>query len=281
MCRCSLAYGTPLQIQRAQHDVPIPSWDNLGQPSSSSSESGALDIFIALVTLTEVLGHYLEHIHSISKSFQPFKMTATDLEQLLLVWEEYLGSNIRRVVLRGTGLSAPGAANLRLSYLAVKLLLAQLYLDQETASPQHLEANGSSRYMQAQRIAEEIVHFTQELDESSLIGFWLPLNAHTLTSATNFLLRSALQQRDVLPNVPLDLAKDMISTLQAHRSRYSWDLANDCLATCGNVLERIQAGSPPGSPTCPNVEEFLDIEISVLDDLHADLGTGFDFDFEL
>lgn len=253
--------------------------DTLGEGQTPSDDRGAAEIFIALVTLTEVLGCYLEHMYCISKSLRHLSETSTSgLEQLLTNWEQTLGQDVRRVIVRGIDLKVPGAANFRLSYLAVKLLLRQLQLNLDrTSSPQ--EDSNSHHYIQAQRAAEEIVHLTQELDEVHLYGFWLPLNACSLTSATTFLLRSALRAKPAAHIPPLEIAKEMIATLQSHRRNYSWDLADDCLTTCCGIPEKIEARSPPTSPRCPDLQEFMDVDASVLDDVHRNLGIGFDFDF--
>ncbi|KAK2814059.1 hypothetical protein FQN50_000463 [Emmonsiellopsis sp. PD_5] len=283
--RCSLAYGIPLQIHRAQHDVPIPSEQDLSTPDASPAQVTATAIFIALISLTEVLGRYLEYVYRLTKDSQETSETSTiDLEILLGEWEETLSSDVRRVVIRGTDLSAPGAANLRLSYLAVKLLLRRIQLDLDRGMPQtEDESLNAPLYLRAQRAAEEIVHFVQELDESHFRGFWIPAHAFALTSATSFLLRSALRSSKNATggNTPLKLARDMIDTLRRHSEEHSWDLADNCLANCSEMLEKIEAGrrdySSNSTPLLSNFEEYPDIDVSVLDDLL----TGFRYPFEM
>ncbi|OJD28515.1 hypothetical protein ACJ73_00079 [Blastomyces percursus] len=281
---CSLAYGTPMQIHRAQHDVPVPNEEDLCPPGASPSHIAATSVFISLITLTDVLGRYLEYIYHVAKSSpDPFEISATDPELLLGEWEETLNDDIRKAVMRGTHLDAPGAANLRLSYLAVKLLLRRIQLDRDRDPLPAEEVFDCPFYLRAQRAAEDIVHFVQELDESHCRGFWIPANAFTLTSATSFLLRSALRPRNSGAhnnnNTPLKLARDMIDALQHHRRDFSWDLADNCLGNCSDMLEKIEAGINNNSgPPIPNCEEYPYVDMSVLDSLFTGFGDPFDMD---
>ncbi|PGH01110.1 hypothetical protein GX51_05425 [Blastomyces parvus] len=280
---CSLAYGTPMQIHRAQHDVPIPNTEDLCPTGASSSHVAATSVFISLITLTDVLGRYLEYIYHVAKSSpDPFEISATDPELLLGEWEEALSDDIRKAVMRGTHLDAPGAANLRLSYLAVKLLLRRIQLDRDRGPLPAEEASDCPFFLRAQRAAEDIVHFVQELDESQCRGFWIPANAFTLTSATSFLLRSALRPRNSSAhhsNTPLKLARDMIDALQHHRRNFSWDLADNCLGSCGEMLEKIEAGINNNSGLLlPNCEEYPYVDMSALDSLFTGFGDPFDMD---
>ncbi|KNG86371.1 Zn(II)2Cys6 transcription factor [Aspergillus nomiae NRRL 13137] len=239
---CSLAYGTPLHIHRAQYDVPYPTMDDLCPPNASHSQIAAALVFLSLITLTELLGTYLQHVYKVSESSPyPPETSSVDLERLLTDWEESLSDDIRCIVLRGTYLDAPGAANFRLAYLAVKLLLRRIQLDLDVDTMKADDDTTSPFYTQAQRAAEEIVHLVKELDESHCRGFWIPVHAFSLTSATTFLLRSGLRRRNARSNAPLNLAKDMVSTLRSHRNRFSWDLADNCLATCSDLVENLSS----------------------------------------
>ncbi|KAL4865299.1 hypothetical protein BDV12DRAFT_174822 [Aspergillus spectabilis] len=215
---CSLAYGTPLQVHRAQYDVPFPSVDDICPNPTPSHERAAASIFVALTTLTDVLARYLEHVYSVSRTpLQSPEMSELDLEQILRDWEESLSDDVRHLVLRGIHLDIPGAANFRLAYLAVKLLLRRLQLNMSRASLQVEDDTASPYYMHAQRAAEEIAYLVQELNEAQFRGFWIPVHAFSLTSATMFLLRSGLRMRSESRNSPLRIARDMVNTLQAHR----------------------------------------------------------------
>ena len=284
-CRCSLAYGTPLQVHRAQYDVPFPSVDDLCPPGSATPyHRAAASVFVALTTLTDVLARYLEHVYSVSKSFpQPGGTTEVDLEHILSEWEESLSDDVRRIVLRGTCLNIPGAANFRLAYLAVKLLLRRIQLDLNKGSMEVEDETASPFYMHAQRAAEEMVHLVQELDEAQLRGFWIPVHAFSLTSATMFLLRSGLRIRHQSRNTPLKIARDMINTLKAHRQNYDWDLADNCLGYCSELVEKIEMIDDDSDMAVPEFPDFsgnLDMDSSVLEELFFGI-SGFSEGFEL
>ncbi|KAJ5613240.1 hypothetical protein N7510_006434 [Penicillium lagena] len=272
---CSLAYGTPLQIHRAQYDVPFPTIGDLSSSDASTSQIAAASIFVALTSLTEVLSCYLEHVYSVSKDFT-LEKSAAELEQHFSEWRESLSDDIRLLLLRGAHLHAPGAANFRLAYLSVELLLRRIQLDLDKSSSQSDEETVSPFYMQARRAAEDIVLFMQELDESLLNGFWIPVNAFSLTSSTTFLLRSALRMKTSNSrNGPLRMAKDMVDALHTYQQDFSWDLADHCLANCGDLVEKISSveasGGDAWSPGFPVFSEYLDLDASVLDELF----TGF------
>ncbi|PYH69156.1 uncharacterized protein BO88DRAFT_443804 [Aspergillus vadensis CBS 113365] len=282
---CSLAYGTPLQVHRAQYDVPFPTMDYLLPSLETSSHEAAASIFIAFTTLTEVLGQYLEYIYHVSS---PVRKTMTSLSHLLTNWEDSLDTQTRHIIRRGTNLTTPGAANLRLAYLSVKLLLRRIALDlddeqTETSDIDNRNDSTSSSvsFTQVERVAEEIVHLVRELDEHQLRGFWIPAQAYSLTSATTFLLRSGLcrvksHSLDSGNNPPLELAKEMIATLQSHRQMFGWDLGDDCLSKCGELVERIASldnagtGLPLDEEASDSLQPF-DIDTSILDDLFWDM----------
>lgn len=230
----------------------------------------AASIFVALTSLTEVLSCYLEHVYSVSKVFTMEK-SAAELEQHLSEWEVSLSDDIRRLLLRGAHLHAPGAANFRLAYLSVKLLLRRIQLGLDKSTRQFDEETVSPFHTHAQRAAEDIVNLMQELDESHLNGFWIPVNAFSLTSSTTFLLRSALRMKTSNHrNAPLRMAKNMIDTLHSYQQDFSWDLADHCLANCGDLLERINSveasGGDAWSPGFPDFSEYLDLDASMLDE---------------
>ncbi|KAJ5630303.1 uncharacterized protein N7484_010403 [Penicillium longicatenatum] len=269
---CSLAYGTPVQIHRAQYDVPFPSISDMCSAGASPYQREAASIFIALLGLTDVLARYLEHLYSVSSDSASLGLSTFDLEQILSEWEETLTGDIRTLILRGTKLDGPGAANLRLAYLAVKLLLRRIQLGLSRSHVQVEEETSSPFYMQAQRAAEDIAHLMREMNEPQLGGFWIPLQAFSINSATMFLLRSGLRIRNRTQNSPLKTAKETIAILQAHRRNFDWDLADDCLNHCSDLVQRIAMNNPQINPDLP-IEDFsyfsenLDIDPSILDDL--------------
>ncbi|KAK6001691.1 hypothetical protein QM012_002181 [Aureobasidium pullulans] len=278
----SLAYGTPLLIHRAQYDVPVPSKELLAQSKTSTTQHTGFSVFLAMLTLTDVLSHYLEHVYHISR----VTTTATDrsastpfhLETFLTDWEDTLDDDIRRLVLRGNDLDRAGAANLRLSYLAVKLLLRRIVCDNISSSPEH-ESAAQAR-LQTQRVAEEIVLLVEELSHAHLRGFWMPMNGFTLTSATLFLLRDALKATNRTRNTSLKLAKDMITCLQNHRENQAWDLADDCLTNCADMTNRIEAGKNVESSGLADSQYVVDDDSLMFNDGVFGFTTAFDFNFE-
>jgi hypothetical protein len=234
---------------------------------------------VALTTLTDVLAHYLEHVYSVSRTFQPIILSEADLEQILRDWEESLGDDVRHLALRGTNLDIPGAANFRLAYLSVKLLLYRIQLNMNKSSLQVEDDTLSLFYMHAQRAAEEIAYLVQELDEAQCSGFWIPVHAFSLTSAASFLLRSGLRMKSRGRNTPLKIARDMVNALQAHRQNFDWDLADNCLTSCGELLDRIGAaesdsGVAAAAPASefPGIPEDLEIDPALLEELFGTTG---------
>ncbi|KAJ6031188.1 hypothetical protein N7540_001920 [Penicillium herquei] len=281
---CSLAYGTPLQVHRSQYDVPLPSVADLCQASVSSYEREAASIFVAFVSLTDVLARYLEYVYCVSKDSNTSQLSATSLEHLINDWEESLDDDIRLLVLQGTNLGGPGAANLRLGYLAIKLLLRRIQLDLNKSAIQ-AEDHVPLFYMQAQRAAEDIAHLIQELDEPQLRGFWIPVHSFSINSAMMFLLRSGLRMRHLNRNTPLRIARDMISALRAHSQNFGWDLADNCLAHCSDLVEMIAMNNPQvnadqSMSEFPYFSDELEIDLSGLDDLLLGI-TGFSDGFNL
>lgn len=267
--------------------MPFPVLDDLCGPSATPYQKGTASVFIAFTSLTDVLARYLEHVYSVSKDFPHSNEHA--LEQLLSDWEDSLSEDIRRIILRGTHLDIPGAANFRLAYLAVKLLLRRIQLDLNKGfeDPFTRDDTKLPYYKQAQRAAEDIALLIQELDGTQLNGFWIPVHSFSITSATMFLLRSGLRMNDQTRNMPLSIAKDMISVLQAHRQNFDWDLADNCLEQCGELVEKIgMVGvdcDPSVAATGPEFPEFsenLDIDPAILEELFFGI-SGFPQGFEV
>ncbi|KAI5242406.1 hypothetical protein E4T43_04858 [Aureobasidium subglaciale] len=276
----SLAYGTPLLVHRTQYDVPVPSIESLAYSPVSSIQLAGLSVFTALLTLTDVLSQYLEHMYRISRSAANDRSPTSpfNLESLLLDWEDTLPDDIRRLVIRGNNLGREGAGNLRLSYLAVKLLLRRILRDATNLPPDH-ESVVQAR-IQTQRVAEEIVLHVQELQRPHLRGFWMPTNGFTLTSATLFLLRDALKVTNRTSDTSLKLAKDMIACLQTHRNDETWDLADDCLSNCTDMTSIIEARRNRESPGIVDTQYCSDNDLLTFDDVALSFPSAFDFDLE-
>lgn len=239
---------------------------------------------MALATLTDLLYRCLEHVYNLGKSATTTttnsETSLLDFETLLTNWEDSLNDDLRRLVIRGTNLVGPGAANLRLAYLSVKLLIRRIQLDWDKMVVRvGSEDFDSPHFIQARRAAEEIVDFVRELNASHFADFWMPPSAYSLTSATTFLLRSALNAGRGQPaarNSPLKLARAMIDSLRAHRRDYDWDIADNCLFNCSGLVDKIeeacdqQANVDEGSSGSNN---------TVFDDLQNHMPVDMDMDF--
>ncbi|KAJ5576098.1 Transcription factor [Penicillium sp. DV-2018c] len=127
-CRSSLAYGTPPHIKRSHYDVPLPIPDYLSDWDQNSHPNA---VFIELMNLTDVLDCCLEHVYSIRSAQVPPR----NLELELNKWIDSLTGDVRKIIIRGSNLDIPGASNLRLAYLAIRLLLRRIDLDRERQSP--------------------------------------------------------------------------------------------------------------------------------------------------
>ncbi|KAJ5573922.1 transcriptional regulator family: Fungal Specific TF [Penicillium hispanicum] len=236
----SLAYGTPPHIRRSQYDVPLPTHESL---SSQIQYAGAHEVFIALTTLTEVLDFCLEYVYSIT-----VEEPARDLDLELNKWVDTLTGNVRKIITRGIMLEVPGASNLRLAYLAVKLLLRRIYLDRERQTPNFSSEKLANHVMDARRTAEDIVVLVQELREMQLGDFWLPVAAFTFVSTVTFLIRCALETEQsslALSQSPsLRMAAEFLSSLRSLQQNFGWDLADICLAQHSDVVEKLMTSTP-------------------------------------
>lgn len=65
----------------------------------------------------------------------------------------------------------------------------------------------------------------------------------------------------------------MIQTLRSHRQKFSWDLADDCFATCSDLVDRITSypnmndGAMCADMAMPYLQDCGDISQSALDEL--------------
>ncbi|OQE87612.1 hypothetical protein PENNAL_c0019G09138 [Penicillium nalgiovense] len=238
----SLAYGTPPHIRRAQYDVPLPVPEYL---SDWERDHGANAVFIELMNLTDVLDHCLEQVYSIRIETQgPSK----NLELELNKWVHSLTGDIRKVIIRGSNLNIPGASNLRLAYLATRLLLRRIDLDCERQAPESNAEQMANRVMEARRTAEDIVLLVQELGEAQLGDFWLPVVAFTFSATVTFLIRCALeteQAAGLARSGSLRMASDLLDSLRSHRKNFGWDLGDICLAQHSDVIDKLLKSEPP------------------------------------
>ncbi|KAF4915177.1 putative transcriptional regulatory protein [Colletotrichum viniferum] len=274
----SLAYGTPPQLRSGQHDVSLPTVDQLCGPAASTLDLNAASVYLAFVSLAQFLDKYLESIYDLEKTFTSGPW---DLEVLLTKWEDSLDNPLRRRIIRGgDSLDMPGSANLRLAYLYIKLLLRKWDLDAEkAANADHTSSIPMRCYLEVRRAAEEIVLLVQELKEPQLGDYWLPLMTFAFTSTTKFLLRCALETENTVSglaqSMSLKLARDLMSALQTHRQR-AWDLGDLCIAQYSEVIEKLASSTATASIAeqpvdMPELQEFVSASVPDIDELFPSL----------
>ncbi|KAJ5145912.1 uncharacterized protein N7515_000476 [Penicillium bovifimosum] len=259
----SHAYGTPPHIRRSQYDVPLPIPDYL---SDWDQNSRANAVFIELMNLTDVLDCCLEHVYSIRSTQVPPR----NLELELNKWIDSLTGDIRKIIIRGSNLAIPGATNLRLAYLAIRLLLRRIDLDREKRSPDSNPEQMANRVMEARRTAEDIVVLVQELGEAQLSDFWMPVVAFTFSATVTFLIRCALETEraaGLAQSGSLRMANDLLVSLRSHQKNLSWDLADICLAQHSEVIERLLSSEPPANKADETSVEPLVPDMTFLQDL--------------
>ncbi|KAH8880764.1 fungal-specific transcription factor domain-containing protein [Thozetella sp. PMI_491] len=280
---CCLAYGTPSHIRRGQYDVPTPRLEYLCSQIATPQEVAASSVYVALATLTETLDNYLEYLYRLDlpEGFAGGKNVA-DLGAGLDNWEESLGDDVRRIIIRGTNLHIPGAANLRLAYLSIRLHGRKIELDIEKQKGESAEGSLARHYLQVRRAAEEIVLFVQELEERHLGDFWLPVAAFAFASTVTFLLRCALETENsaggLAQSASLRLAKDLITALAAYRQDAGWDLGDLCLAQYTEVVDKLLSSTAGVSPSTaiPELQELVMSDIPDVDELFPSLWDMFE-----
>ncbi|KAM0323310.1 hypothetical protein ACHAQA_008902 [Verticillium albo-atrum] len=242
----SLAYGTPPRLRSDHSDVPPPTIEYLCGGGQSSVKTQAAAVFVALVSLTQVLENFLDHVYRVRPS--PLNTPIDDLEVQLSRWVDNLKGDTRKIILRGTHMDCPGASNLRLAYLSTKLLLRRIELNHDKQILDELPQNLDSRYMEVRRTAEEIVSLVQELEDTQIGDFWLPVAAFTFSHTVTFLIRCALETEEsplgLSQSPSLNMAKELLDALRQHQEHLGWDLADISLAQHSDIVEKLLTPDP-------------------------------------
>lgn len=243
----SLAHGTPPLIQRQHCDVSMPEPQDLLSDSSDDAAIASAEVYLALCRLTESLGDILDHVYNI---------TSRDQEALQQMQSWNPPDNWRKHV----NPTANGVSNLNLAYLAVRMLVSRISLN--NSKPHSLD-----HIVRCQSAAQAVVDFTTTLSTPSLYDFWLPYAAYHFTSACTLLLRCTLEFSSKSPaqaRACFASAQTLLDTLRTFKEEHDWDLADICLAQCGPIVERMAeafAGAP--STMGQDVEESM---TALLDD---------------
>ncbi|KAF7560778.1 hypothetical protein G7046_g3361 [Stylonectria norvegica] len=271
----SLAQGTPPHISKSQHDVSQPDLAYLCDKDATKREVQMASLYVALIGLTNVLDLHLEHIYSFGTNKSS---SNTHLELALNNWVEGLSDEIRRIIIRGTNLEVPGAANLRLAFLTVRLLLQRIELEKDKQVYDTHDSRLLNRYIKARRTSEDILLLTQELQPEHLADFWLPGSAFAFPATVSFLLRCALETENspsgLAQSKSLKIASELIATLRQHQEKHQWDLADICLSQHAEVVEKLLSMVPNddlGIEGSLDLSEFVMPDASVLDQLFPGL----------
>lgn len=236
--------------------------------------------FEALARLSAVVETYLDHVFDLHHPFGSGNAKiGLLLERKLAQWEDHLPNDLRRTILRGTDLSIPGSANLRLSYLYIRLLIQKLGIDDAKQNEQVDSEDLEHRLIHARQTAENIVLFVQELDDVALRDFWLYFNAFALSGTVAFLFRCALESEQGVVGLAqsrfLKLAWDLVETLRAHQRRMNWDIGNVCVAQYATILEKLVITGGQPSEAILDLQQFCQSEFAEFDQMFPDFWDKF------
>ncbi|KAL3472222.1 fungal-specific transcription factor domain-containing protein [Aspergillus californicus] len=258
----SFGHGVPPQVARNQYDVPLPTVEVLVPLTSRTPERvRAAHCHIALCKLSEILGELLPLVYGLQQRFprettKKIRQLRTDLD----VWEDSLPDWLRSPLDTSEDRIA-GICSLQLAFLAVKLLVGRVELNDVTNSDS--DSPEARRYFQTEcrKGAEEIVTFISSLRKENFKEFWLPYSAFHLTSTATLLVRCALETSD--PEVAtacLANVESFRAILRRVREDYDWDVADMCLDHCERILNRLPGGNNgavTGDPTAQSTNGLM------------------------
>lgn len=247
----------------------------LCHPDSTEKELQVASAFIALVGLTGVLNVSLQQIYNTEKH----KSRSTlQIELALHAWVDSLVGVSRRIIIRGSNLDLPGASNLRLTYLSMKLLLDKIKLESAKQDSDCSEEQAMNIYLQGRQSAEQILSFTQDLQATQLNDFWLSVGAFTYPSTVNFLLRHALETESspsgLADTLSFQLARQFIDILRLHKEHHGWDMGDVCLAQHGEIVDKVLANAAADNLCADDMfdlQDFLVQDASILDQYFSGL----------
>jgi len=166
----NFSYGTPPYITVGHYDVPFPTLEVLteGHPASVKHVRAA-ECYIALCQLTVILGEILPllyHIRSGNDAVAAQQVSKSDVD--LRTWFAGLPTHLGLLDYSRRS-DTPGLANLQISYLAVKMLLARIaWHDISSKEPDP----HPSWLLECSSSAEEVVKFVLSLHPIDFRGFW-------------------------------------------------------------------------------------------------------------
>ncbi|CDM33634.1 transcriptional regulator family: Fungal Specific TF [Penicillium roqueforti] len=237
----SFGHGVPPQISKNQYDVPLPTVEVLVPSNLRTTERvRAAHCHIYLCRLTETLGELLPLVYGLQH--KPARETSKKLRQIrtdLDIWEDSLPDWLRGPTIH-TGERIYGASSLQLAFLAVKMLVSRVELNEVNNS--ETENTEARRYFQTEcrRSAEEIVGFITSLRKDNFTEFWLPYSAFHLTSTATLLVRCAFETTDSdVARSCLSNVETLRSVLRRVREEEDWDVADMCLDHCERIMHRL------------------------------------------
>ncbi|KAJ5804721.1 transcriptional regulator family: Fungal Specific TF [Penicillium psychrosexuale] len=237
----SFGHGVPPQISKNQYDVPLPTVEVLVPSNLRATERvRAAHCHIYLCRLTETLGELLPLVYGLQH--KPARETSKKLRQIrtdLDIWEDSLPDWLRGPTIH-TGERIYGASSLQLAFLAVKMLVSRVELNEVNNS--ETENTEARRYFQTEcrRSAEEIVGFITSLRKDNFTEFWLPYSAFHLTSTATLLVRCAFETTDSdVARSCLSNVETLRSVLRRVREEEDWDVADMCLDHCERIMHRL------------------------------------------
>lgn len=273
--RASLAHGTPPHIAYSQQDVPVPTVQHLCGPGATEKQFQTASVFIALASLTKVLDQCLQQIYNMDRSKAS---STTHLELALQNWTDALVGLNRHIIMRGANMAVPGASNLRLAYLSMKLLVQRINVEATKQKHDHASDEVAACYLQARNTAEEVVIFTQDLQKGQIHDFWLPTTAFIFPSTINFMLRHAFEVEKspsaLAHSNSFRIARELVESLRSHKTKYGWEMGDVCLAQHAEIVDKVLANVVPetdGIDALLDNQDFVMPDASILDQFFPSL----------
>jgi hypothetical protein len=122
LLRSSLAHGIPPPIPKDQFDVPVPTVRNLlSTGQESEKRTGAVELFIQLYSLVQILGDILPLIYDLRFDYKGAWKKIRRLECSLDDWETSLPEHLRVHIRDGVTLVS-GFNRLYFNFLSTRLL---------------------------------------------------------------------------------------------------------------------------------------------------------------
>ncbi|GAB7330738.1 hypothetical protein MBLNU13_g02284t3 [Cladosporium sp. NU13] len=240
----SLSHGTPPSISSQNYDVDLPTTEPSPAMATSGSSTHATETFPYLCRLTKLLGELLPIIYSLrannTEHWKQIRRTECALDDWLDALPDCLNPTKESTNKARKG---PGASGLWFCYLSLQLVLNGLAF-KVTKKEDDREQKELHIYRLALLLksASSLVDYVASLQEQHFREFWLPYTAYLLVSATTTLLRLLVESDDASYKAETcSKLLSLLETLKTAREHYDWDLAQLCIDTCGQPIEKLAA----------------------------------------